>query len=133
MSPRRLSIRARLTAAFVAALAVVLALAGLFVYLRTGSELSGAIDDGLEVRAADLAALVAAGGPDSQELTGTLFEGEEGFSEILTTDGRVVASTLGDGAGTALDPADPGAGHAGRRPARRRRGARPRRRCTDPR
>ena len=105
MSPRRLSIRARLTAAFVAALAVVLALAGLFVYLRTGSELSGAIDDGLEVRAADLAALVAAGGPDSQELTGTLFEGEEGFSEILTTDGRVVASTLGDGAGTALDPA----------------------------
>ena len=105
MSLRRLSIRARLTAAFVAALAVVLALAGLFVYLRTGSELSGAIDDGLEVRAADLAALVAAGGPDSQELTGTLFEGEEGFSEILTTDGRVVASTLGDGAGTALDPA----------------------------
>jgi signal transduction histidine kinase len=101
----RLSIRARLTLAFVAALAVVLALAGLFVYLRTGSELSGLIDDGLEVRAADLAALVASGGPESPELAGTLFEGEEGFSEIVTPDGEVVASTLGADAGTALDPA----------------------------
>jgi signal transduction histidine kinase len=100
---RRLSIRARLTLAFVAALGVVLALAGLFVYLRTGSELSEAIDDGLEVRAADLTALVAAGGPDSGRLTGTLFEGEEGFAEVLTSEGDVVASTLaGDAAGSAI-------------------------------
>jgi two-component system, OmpR family, sensor kinase len=100
---RRLSIRARLTVAFVAALAIVLALAGLFVYLRTGSELTGAIDDGLEARAGDLTELVASGGPDSPELTGTLFEGEEGFSEIVTPDGEVVASTLGPSAGVALD------------------------------
>ena len=100
---RRLSIRARLTVAFVAALAVVLALAGLWVYLRTEAELTGALDDGLEVRAADLAALVAAGGPESPELSGTLFEGEEGFSEILSADGSVVASTLGSGADPALD------------------------------
>jgi two-component system, OmpR family, sensor kinase len=102
---RRLSIRARLTVAFIAALAVVLALAGLWVYFRTEAELTGAIDDGLGVRAGDLAALVAAGGPDSPELTGTLFEGEEGFSEILTGDGEVVASTLGPGAGAAIDAA----------------------------
>ena len=44
MSLSRLSIRARLTAAFVAALALVLALAGLFVYLRTSSELTGVIE-----------------------------------------------------------------------------------------
>jgi signal transduction histidine kinase len=100
---RRLSIRARLTVAFVAALAVVLALAGLWVYLRTEAELTGALDDGLEVRAGDLAALVAAGGPNSPELTGTLFEGEEGFSEILTTDGEVVASTVGPGGGASID------------------------------
>jgi signal transduction histidine kinase len=102
---RRLSIRARLTVAFVAALAIVLALAGLFVYLRTSSELTGALDDGLQVRAGDLADLVASGGPDSPELTGTLFEGEEGFSEILTTNGEVVASTLGAGSGAAIDAA----------------------------
>jgi signal transduction histidine kinase len=100
---RRLSIRARLTTAFVVALAIVLALAGLFVYLRTGSELSGAIDDGLRTRAADLEALVASGGPGSAELAGALFEGEEGFSEIVTTDGQVIATTLGPGAGPALD------------------------------
>jgi two-component system OmpR family sensor kinase len=99
----RLSIRARLTVAFIAALAVVLALAGLWVYVRTEAELTGALDDGLEVRAADLAALVAGGGPDTPELTGTLFEGEEGFSEILTTDGEIVASTLRPGAGAAID------------------------------
>ena len=46
----RLSIRARLTAAFVAALALVLALAGLFVYLRTAGELTGALEDGLRAR-----------------------------------------------------------------------------------
>ena len=100
---RRLSIRARLTVAFIAALAIVLALAALWVYLRTEAELTGALDDGLQVRAADLAGLVAAGGPESPELTGTLFEGEEGFSEILTTDGEVVASKRQPGAGAAID------------------------------
>ena len=77
MSFSRLSIRARLTAAFVAALALVLALAGLFVYLRTSSELTGVLEDGLDARAADLRTVVAA--DPEPKLTGGLFEGEEGF------------------------------------------------------
>ena len=54
---RRLSLRARLAAAFAAALLLVLALAGLFVYLRVSSSLTETIDDGLESRAEDVAAL----------------------------------------------------------------------------
>ena len=47
----RLSIRARLTAAFAAAMTLVLVLAGSFVYLYVSGELTGTIDDGLENRA----------------------------------------------------------------------------------
>jgi two-component system, OmpR family, sensor kinase len=102
----RLSIRARLTAAFAAALVLVLGLAGLFVYLRVASELRSTLDDGLRSRADDLAALVDSAGARPPRLTGgRLVEGEEGFSQILTPDGRVVASTLASGTGSALDPA----------------------------
>ena len=99
----RLSIRARLTIAFSAALLLVLALAGLFVYLRVQSGLTETIDDGLEARASDVEALLARSAPGRVELSGGLFEGEEGFAQVLRPDGRVVASTLGPGAGAALD------------------------------
>ncbi len=98
----RLSIRARLTAAFVASLALVLALAGLFVYLRTSSELTAALEDGLDARAADLTTVVESG-QDPPRLTGGLFQGEEGFSQILTPDGELVASTLAPRSGAAID------------------------------
>jgi signal transduction histidine kinase len=100
----RLSIRAKLTAAFAAALIVVLALAGVFVYLRVASGLMETIDDGLAARANDLAALVEEPGDDPPELSGGLFEGEEGFAQILTPGGRVIASTLEPGSGSMLDP-----------------------------
>ena len=48
---RALSIRVRLTVAIAAALLFVLALLGLFVYLRVGSDLNNQIDDGLTSRA----------------------------------------------------------------------------------
>ena len=101
----RLSIRARLTIAFAAALFCVLALAGLFVYLRVSSGLTEALDDGLEARANDVEALLDRADDDPPELSGGLFEGEEGFAQILTPEGKVVASTLGSGAGSAIDPA----------------------------
>lgn len=101
MSLSRLSIRARLTAAFVAALALVLALAGLFVYLRTSSELTGALEDGLDARVSDLRTAVAAGA--RPKLSGGLFEGEEGFSQVIAADGEVLASTLGPNIGAAVD------------------------------
>ena len=100
MSLSRLSIRARLTAAFVAALALVLALAGLFVYLRTSSELTGVLEDGLNARVADLRTVVAA--DPEPKLTGGLFEGEEGFSQVLAPDGEVLASSLGPNTGAAV-------------------------------
>jgi len=99
-----LSIRAKLTVAFSAALLLVLALAGLFVYLRVSSELTGAIDDALQARANDVAALLAREEENPPELSGGLFGGEEGFSQVLTPRGEVVASTLNPGAGPALDP-----------------------------
>jgi heavy metal sensor kinase len=102
----RLSIRARLTAAFAAALLVVLALAGLFVYLRVSSQLTEALDDGLEARANDVETLLARSGDRPPELSGGLFEGEEGFAQVLTPGGRVIASTLAPGSGPALDPAE---------------------------
>ena len=50
----------RLTAAFAVAMAVVLAAAGLFVYLRLKSDLDESVTAGLDARAA---AVVAAGLP----------------------------------------------------------------------
>ncbi|MGH2590760.1 MAG: histidine kinase dimerization/phospho-acceptor domain-containing protein, partial [Actinomycetota bacterium] len=101
----RLSIRAKLTAAFAAAMIVVLALAGLFVYLRVASGLTETIDDGLEARVNDLAALAERPRDPPRRLSGGLFEGEGGFSQILGPDGEVLATTLEPSAGPALDPA----------------------------
>jgi two-component system, OmpR family, sensor kinase len=102
----RLSIRAKLTIAFAAALVLVLALAGLFVYLRVESGLTETIDDGLKARANDVQAALDGSGTRPPKLSGGLFEGEEGFTQILTPRGRVVASTLPPGSGPALDPAE---------------------------
>jgi signal transduction histidine kinase len=103
---RRLSIRAKLTAAFAAALLLVLALAGLFVYLRVSSGLTEALDDGLEARVNDVETLIARSPDRPPKLAGGLFEGEEGFAQILTPDGKVIASTLQPGTGPAINPAE---------------------------
>jgi two-component system, OmpR family, sensor kinase len=103
--PGRLSIRAKLTIAFAAALLLVLVLAGLFVYQRLDSELTESLDNGLASRADDLAALVASAGDRPPELSGgRVVESDEGFSQILRPDGEVVSSTLPAGVGPALDP-----------------------------
>ena len=52
----RLPIRARLTAAFALAMVLVLAAAGLFVYLRLKDDLDESVDAGLESRAAAVSA-----------------------------------------------------------------------------
>ena len=101
----RLSIRARLTAAFAAALILVLALAGLFVYSRVAGDLQSTIDDGLRTRTGDLAALVASSdGKPPRSQGGPLVTTEEGFSQILTDRGKLVASTLAPGVGPVLSP-----------------------------
>jgi signal transduction histidine kinase len=76
----RLPIRVRLTVTFAAATLLVLAVAGLFVYLRLKSDLDESVDAGLSSRASavltsESAAAGAAGDP------------EEGFAQILRPDG----------------------------------------------
>lgn len=99
----RLSIRARLTLAFAAALLLVLALAAVFVYLRVSDSLTGALDDRLETQFAELARSAAVNEPEGFPLPGPA-DAEDGFSQLVEPDGTVVASTP-EGLGPALDAA----------------------------
>ena len=98
----RLSLRARLAAAFAAALLVVLALAGLFVYLRVSDSLTETIDDGLGTRAAELQSRLQAGELSSAFLKRTVIDAEDSFAEVLAADGRPLASTLPPAAAATL-------------------------------
>ncbi len=98
----RLSIRAKLTAAFAGALVLVLALAAVFVYARVSSDLTESVDNGLEVRTDEMAARVAEPDPGRPRLPSGA-DGEDGFSQILDPSGRVVASTLGAGVPAQID------------------------------
>jgi len=83
----RIPIRIRLTLFFVAAMAIVLAAVGLFVYLRVASDLDRAFDKDLRSRGQALSALVQRGG--SVRTTGSA----DTFAELVTRDGRVVDAT----------------------------------------
>ncbi|MGI8461399.1 MAG: HAMP domain-containing sensor histidine kinase [Solirubrobacterales bacterium] len=101
---KRLSIRARLAFAFAATLLFVLAVAALFVYLRVDDVLTGAIDDRTETQALQLAAFASGEGDANSALPGPA-DREDGFSQILTVEGEVIASSLAPETGAALDPA----------------------------
>ena len=95
----RLPIRWRLTAVFVAAMALILVATGLFLYFRLASSLDQAIDDGLRTRADDVAALVRQSDSGLREGgRGTLAEQDESLTQVLDSSGRVVDTTpqLGD-------------------------------------
>jgi signal transduction histidine kinase len=83
---RRLPIRARLTGAFALAMVLVLAAAGLFVYLSLREDLGDAVDETLDSRAAAVqrSGDVAAGAPE---------DAEEGFAQLVAGDGRVLDTT----------------------------------------
>ncbi len=87
-------IRTRLTLVSAAMVAVVLAAAGAFVYVRLQSDLLEAVDAGLRSRADALLALpvnLASEGP-------SLIESDEAFQQLIGPDGTVVASSgaIGD-------------------------------------
>ena len=65
-----LPIRVRLTVAFAAAMALVLAASGLFLYVRVGAALDRTIHLGLAGRADDIAALVREPGPGLAQAQG---------------------------------------------------------------
>src|SRR3954452_1472622 len=90
---RRLPIRARLTLAFAAAMAVVLAGTGTFVYLRMKDDLESTVDSGLRSRGDDVAALANEGftRPGHSPLT----ERGENLAQIVSPGGRVLDGTPG--------------------------------------
>ena len=88
---RGLSIRLRVAAAFAVAMAIMLAAAGILIYVRVGDDLSRALDQELQLRAQDLTALVRASGNSLKtEAGGHLVEAGESFGELLDTHGRVL-------------------------------------------
>jgi two-component system, OmpR family, sensor kinase len=89
----RLPARLQVTLAFAAALAVVLAAAGTFVYLRFEAELMRTVDRGLETRAATVSALRRSGA--DLDTARARLEQEESFAVVLSPSGAVLDSTPG--------------------------------------
>jgi signal transduction histidine kinase len=85
-------------AAFAVAMAVVLILAGVLIYVRLGAHLARVLDLQLQVRAQDVSVVVRQG--VSLGATGGVrfFEKGESYAQLLDTGGHVVQSTplLGD-------------------------------------
>jgi signal transduction histidine kinase len=94
----RLPIRLRLTAAFAAAMVLLLLAAGAFLYVRLAGDLDESVSSGLSARAA---AVLAARSPSA----GAGGDVEEGFAQLLRPDGSVAASTGGID-GSALSAAE---------------------------
>jgi signal transduction histidine kinase len=92
---RRLPIRAQVTLAFAAALALVLLAAGAFVYLRFEDELQRTVDSGLRSRAAEVTALRASGSTLATARSAALVEDEESFALVLSSSGRQLDATPG--------------------------------------
>ena len=91
---RHLPIRVRVAAAFAAAMALVLAATGVFLYFRLGADLARALDQDLRLRAQDLSALVS--DPRNSlrvESRSHLIEPGESFAQLLDRSGRVVDET----------------------------------------
>ncbi len=97
MSLGRLPVRVRLAAAFSAGLLVVLTLAGTFVYVKVGNDLSAALNSSLETRGEDVATIVKTSDPGEIDLGGVRTgEGESTFTQIVGSGGTVLRSTLAD-------------------------------------
>ncbi len=88
----RLPIRIRVTLAFTASVALVLAGLGLFLYLQLESQLDESLDDALEVRIADLGALLDGESGETPVILRTL-DPEDGFAQVIGRDGDPILST----------------------------------------
>jgi two-component system OmpR family sensor kinase len=78
---------------FAVAMALVLAAAGSFIYLRLGSQLDESIDTGLRTRVGDVAALIGSKRSLGRASKSSPIEREESLGQVLTPRGRVVDST----------------------------------------
>ena len=101
----RLPIRARLTLVTTALMAVVLAAAGVSLYLRFRADLMDAVDAGLRSRAQSLLDRTGPSG-DLVGGGGALIEPDDAFTQVLGPDGAVVESSPGLGTAALLSPGD---------------------------
>lgn len=90
---RRLPIRWRLTAAFAAALAVLLTGLGMFIYLRLAADLDRAIERDLQARAGVLIGLVSGPSVSLVRPTTAALEADEDVAQIIRIDGTVLAAS----------------------------------------
>jgi signal transduction histidine kinase len=97
----RAPLRIKLTLAFTGVMAVLLVGASVTLSLLSAANLDRAIDDGLEARAGDAAALVRAGAA-----SGRLSDSGEALAQVLDADGRVLDTTPGAGSRPLLTPAE---------------------------
>jgi signal transduction histidine kinase len=88
-----LPIRWRLTAAFAAAMALLISGLSGFVYARTGADLLAEVDAGLRSRAELLVTDVQERGPGLTGARPTLIESDEVFAQIATATGRITQSS----------------------------------------
>jgi signal transduction histidine kinase len=87
----RLPVRRRVALVLSAALSLVLAASGLYIYARMGAELDTAVDQGLRSRTGDLTALIRqADSGLAQAGRSPLTERGESVAQIVTPSGRVV-------------------------------------------
>ena len=89
----RLPVRWQVTLAFAAALTVVLAGVGAFVYLRLAATLDEALMGSLLARKAEVSGLVSAPGGVLPPLSAPALEDDENIAQVLRPDGAVVAAS----------------------------------------
>jgi two-component system, OmpR family, sensor kinase len=90
---RRRTLRTRLTAVFAAAMAVVMAGLGAFLYLRLGAELLTGIDLDLRARAQTLVADPAVLSTAAEARPAAGVDPDEAFAQVLDRRGRIVRTT----------------------------------------
>jgi two-component system OmpR family sensor kinase len=88
----RLQIRTRLTLAFAALMAVVLAAAGVALFVRFRTDLFQAVDAGLRSRGQAVVGELQHSAPLT---AGVLIETDEAFAQVLGIDGQVIESSPG--------------------------------------
>lgn len=98
----RVPIRLRLTAAFAAAMLLVLAGAALFVFARVRAELNESVTATAEARVDAMAAQLDGPG-GTLESSGELLDPEEAFAQVILPDGRLLEG-VGGAAEVALAP-----------------------------
>ncbi len=90
----RLPLRARLTLGFAAAMALVLAIVGAFLYVGLSDALDESIATGLRARAGDVSALISQADSGLREGGGAALAGQgETFAQVLDPSGGIVDST----------------------------------------